>query len=73
MKKYVLCLVNGGDYKYVATENDIDNGGWVDCDIDLFGFDTIEDAEYARKMLLAYATANGWVNPEILIEIVEML
>jgi hypothetical protein len=67
-KTYYLAMVNGGEQKYVATESDIDCGGWVDADPEGFGFETKEEAEETRKALLAYAKANGWISPEILIE-----
>lgn len=68
MKKYFLVLVNGGQQKYVATESDIDCGGWVDATPEDFGFETKEGAEETRKALLSYASANGWIDPEIIIE-----
>ena len=68
MKKYFLVLVNGGQQKYVATESDIDCGGWVDATPEDFGFGTKEEAEETRKALLSYASANGWIDPEIIIE-----
>jgi hypothetical protein len=68
MKKFFLVLVNGGQQKYVATESDIDCGGWVDATPEDFGFETKEEAEETRKALLSYASANGWIDPEIIIE-----
>ena len=41
--------------KYVATENDVDMGGFVDADPEAFGFKTREEAEKIKDKLVDYA------------------
>lgn len=40
--------------KYVATESDIDMGGFVDADPENFGFQTHEEAEKVKNELVDY-------------------
>lgn len=41
--------------KYVATESDIDMGGFVDADPENFGFQTREEVEQVKEELVDYA------------------
>lgn len=41
--------------RYVATESDVDNGGFVDAAPEDFGFQTREEAEKVKNELVDYA------------------
>lgn len=58
MKKYYLIAVQFDSRlqsRYVATEADIDNGGFVDATPENFGFQTREEAEKVKSELVDYA------------------
>lgn len=68
MTTFYINMVVGDKYSYVATTNDIEMGGFVDADPDNFGFDTIDEAEEAKKELEEYAQAKGYVKVKFFIE-----
>lgn len=54
--------------KYVATESDIEMGGFVDANPEDFGFASKEEAEETKKELEKYAEEKGYVNMKFYIE-----
>lgn len=56
MKTYLITVQfdNRQQSKYVATEMDIDVGGFVDIDVENFGFQTREEAEKTKDELVDY-------------------
>ena len=57
MKTYFITVQfdSRSQRKYVATESDIDMGGFVDADPENFGFQTREEAEKVKDELVDYA------------------
>lgn len=57
MKTYYITVQfdSRSQRKYVATENDIDMGGFVDATAENFGFSSREEAEKVKNRLVDYA------------------
>lgn len=56
MKTYYITVQfdSRSQRKYVATENDIDKGGFADADPENFGFSSREEAEKVKNELVDY-------------------
>lgn len=68
-KMYFIVMVVGDSQRYVATTNDIEEGGSVDATlVDNFAFHTKEEAEKTMKHLSEYCKIRGYVNVEFYIE-----
>ena len=68
MTTYYINMVVGKKCSYVATESDIEMGGFVDASPEDFGFTSEEEAEKTKKELEKYAEEKGYVNIKFYIE-----
>ena len=55
-------------HTYVATEHDIDAGGFIDANPDDFGYPTREEANAEKEAFERYAKEEGYENVKFYIE-----
>lgn len=62
MKSYYIFMHLGDDFKFVATEEDVDIGGIENAADGEFDFKSLQEAELAKQRLETYCSEKGYVN-----------
>lgn len=68
MKEYYIFMHLDDDFKFVASEQDVDFGGFENGADGEFGFKSSQEAELVKRRLEVYCTEKGYVNYTFTVE-----